>query len=274
MCRAGGRRCPSHNDPAKIAARNQRRREAYASNKQAGAQTPLEAAVAQVTGLTVEQSKYFENSKAMKDGQLVKLYHGSQHEFTSFDPTTLGRGNDAWGNGFYFTDQQSVAQGYANESGSPTANVKEFYLNLTNPIYVDGKEHMSLNEITFSRQVAANILKQHPNAYLQPSESDEEMSFLADYAPEYWDKETHTKEELNRMIDNVAKEYFSDADWVSLESLYGREYGAAFLEAMRKETGHDGVIVDFGEDGKHYVAWFPEQMKLTSNTNPTNSHEF
>ena len=33
MCRAGGRRCPSHSDPVAIAARNARRRATYAKNK-------------------------------------------------------------------------------------------------------------------------------------------------------------------------------------------------------------------------------------------------
>jgi hypothetical protein len=37
---------------------------------------------------------------------------------------------------------------------------------------------------------------------------------------------------------------------------------------MQKETGHDGVIVDFGDAGKHFIAWFPDQMKLTSNVKP------
>ena len=267
MCRTNGRRCPSHTDPVKIAARNQRRRTQYA--KAHGHEAKDSSAI--VNSL---QLKYFENSKAAVNGELIKLYHGSQYEFDSFDPATVGRGNDSWGNGFYFTDQKSIAEGYATESKSETANVKEFYLNLTNPIYVDGKENMSLNNVTFSSTVAAKILKQHPTAYLQPNQDDDEMSFLGDYSPTYWDKESHTKDELDRMIDQVANEYFSDASWVELEGLYGKDYGAKFLEAMHNETGHDGVVVDFGEDGKHYIAWFANQMKLTSNENPEDNHKF
>jgi hypothetical protein len=46
MCRTGGRRCPSSNDPTLVAARNARRREAYASRKvvSAPAQAPLKSA--------------------------------------------------------------------------------------------------------------------------------------------------------------------------------------------------------------------------------------
>jgi hypothetical protein len=220
---------------------------------------------------TPEQAEYFKESKAVKDGQLITLYHGSAHEFSSFDPQTLGRGNDSWGNGFYFTDQESTAKGYAAGSDSPTANVKEFYLNLTNPMYVDGKEKMSLNDVEFKADAVSRMLKNHPTAYLQPGEEDENgnASFLGDYSPDYWDKETHSKADLNRMIDKIAKDN-SDygMSWPELEGLYGRDYGSAFLEAMQKETGHDGVIVDFGDAGKHFIAWFPDQMKLTSNVKP------
>lgn len=271
MCRTGGRRCPSHSDKTKIAARNARRREQYAKQTRSHTvtTTPPPAST-----LSPTQAEYFQNSKATVNGVLIPVYHGSSVNFDSFDPKNLGRGNDAWGNGHYFTDQKATAEGYAQESRSETANVKEFYVNLTNPIYMDGKEHMSLNELTFSKQVAVNVLKAHPDAYLQPNDESGEMSFLGDYAPDYWDKETHSKAEIDRMIEKVATEYFSEPSWVELEALYGKEHGAAFLTAMHKETGHDGVIVDFGSDGKHYVAWFSEQMKLTSNLEPDDSATF
>jgi hypothetical protein len=290
MCRTNGRRCPSHSNPEMIAARNTRRRAQYAKKHTA---TPVIAvsepptletlpptAAADNTSsasISPQQAEYFKDSKAVKDGQLVTLYHGSRHEFTSFDPATLGRGNDSWGNGFYFTDQEGTAKGYAFEGNSPTANVKAFHLNLTNPMYVDGKEKMSLDDIEFSPAAVGRILKNHPSAYLQPGEEDEagNTSFLEDYSPEYWDKEQHSHAELTRMIDKVAKDNGQyGMSWSSLESMYGREHGAAFLVAMQKETGHDGVIVDFGDAGKHFIAWFPDQMKLTSNTNPTHDTNF
>jgi hypothetical protein len=268
MCRTGGRRCPSHSDPIHIALRNEQRRKLYAKAKHSAGTSEVGSA------LTPEQESYFKNSKAIVDGKLVTVYHGAGSEFTSFDPSTLGKGNDSWGNGFYFTDQETTAKGYAADYKSEDANVKEFYINLTNPIYVDGKKSMSLNDVNFSAKSAANILKRHPDAYKQPNEEDEGMSFLSDYSSEYWDKDEHSKEELDRMIDKVAVEYFSDTSWVNLESAFGRDHGAAFLEAVSKETGHDGVIVDFGEDGKHYIAWFPNQMKLTSNLTPKDDASF
>lgn len=275
MCRTGGRRCPSHTNPEAIAARNARRRAAYAAKKANGTATAVETPITTTfPGITPEQSAYFENTKAAtSDGQLIRLYHGSSVDFTSFDNDTLGRGNDAWGNGFYFTDQEGVAQGYANDSGSDTANVKEFYLNMQNPIIVDGVEEMSLVNQYFDQKTAENVIRNHPHIYNQQDDEDNPNP-LQDYCAEFWDKETHTKEEMDVMIRKVAKEHYSDPSWVDLENFYGREHGSAFLHAMHKETGHDGVIVDFKDAGKHYVAWFPEQMKLTSNTKPDNSANF
>lgn len=275
MCRAGGRRCPSHSNPEAIAARNLRRRERYAAQKASGG-TAIETPITTTSSaIAEEQQTYFQNTKARdENGELIRLYHGSGVDFTSFDESTIGKGNDSWGNGFYFTDQQEIAQGYATETGSETANVKEFYLNLQNPITIDGKEEMSLVNHHFNQQVAENVIKQHPHIYNQQDDEDNPNP-LSDYCPEFWDKETHTKAEMDVMIKSVAKQYFDDPSWVDLESFFGRENGSAFLHAMHKETGHDGVIVDFGKDvGKHYVAWFPEQMKLTSNTKPDNSPNF
>lgn len=281
MCRTGGRRCPSHSNPAAITARNARRRAQYHQKKnnpttpEQTTQTPNTFSSSPTSTLTPQQTAYFENSKATENGELVRLYHGASTEFNSFNPELLGRGNDSWGNGFYFTNEKTVAQGYANESNSPTANVKEFYLNLTNPMHVDGKANMSLNDITFTADQAARILKNHPLAYTQPENDDDDMSFLGDYSERYWDKTQHTTQELNSMIDEVAQQHFSDTSWTELESLYGRDYGAAFLQAIHSETGHDGVIVDFGPDeSKHYIAWFPNQMKLTSNITPEDNHQF
>ena len=228
--------------------------------------------------LSQAQRDFFAGTKVTNpDGSPMRLFHGSSVEFDSFDPATLGRGNDAWGNGFYFTDQESVARGYANDSGSPTANVKEFYLNITNPIEMDGREHMSLVDYRFTPEQARAIVASHPLLSLQPEEEDEDGNTnpLSDYSADYWDRTHHDAEQMETMVNEMIDSYFGDAGWVEVEGFFGKEHGAAFLSAVRDATGHDGVIVDFGEDvGKHYVAWFPEQMKLTSNASPDGTSRF
>lgn len=227
--------------------------------------------------LSPEQKAFFAESRAVDEtSKLITVFHGSSKEFNEFDPSMLGRGNDSWGNGFYFTDQEGIALGYAHDSGSPEANVKDFYLNLKNPIYMDGVEESGMGGYRFDRDTATRILMHHPSIFMQPNEEDEsgEMNPLGDYVPEFWDKDEHTHAEMEAMVRKVGREYFSDAGWVEMETTFGREHGAAFLQAVRAETGHDGVIVDFGTDdegksnGKHYVAWFSDQMKSPSNREP------
>lgn len=283
MCRSAkqhppnGLRCGEKDSPEHQKERNAqvnaRRRERYQERKaEAGQETSTTSVVSL---LTEQQKSYFEKSVA-KDakGSPIPLYHGSSNEFSSFDPARLGKGNDSWGNGFYFTDQKHIAAGYAEESNSPTANVKEFYMDLKKPIMMDGKKEMSLNSVEFTLTQSLRMLKDHPDAYLQPNDDGDNMNPLGDYNPKFWDKDEWTKPEMDSMWAETAREYFFSPSWVEMESHYGTDYGSNYLHAVHKETGYDGVIVDFGEDGKHYVAWFPEQMKLTSNESPTDDANF
>lgn len=258
MCRTGGRRCDNHWDEGKRKADLARRRHLYHAKKTAV--DPSNQAH------NLHETFFADSTARNTDGTLINVYHGSEAEFASFDSSRLGQGNDTWGNGFYFTTSREIAEGYGG-------NAKEFHLNMKNPIRVDGRKHMSLSQAyVFKAPAVAHILRSHPLAYVQPT-SEEDMNFLGDYAPNFWDKDEHTREEFDEMIDHVAAEYFQTADWATLEGVFGRDHGAAFLEAVHRETGHDGVVVEF-DDTDHYIAWFPNQMKLTSNQNPQNNEDF
>lgn len=220
--------------------------------------------------LSAAQREFFDSS-AVRDseGGLLEVHHGSAKSFDSFDSNLVGRGNDSWGNGFYFTTEKLTADGYSEGKGA-----KEFYLSVTNPLRVDGKRAMSLTDIEFTASQGREIVLAHPDLGLQPDEMDERSNPLADYAPEFWDRDHHSPAQLRAMAEGVYREYFSESSWVNLESFYGRDHGQAFLRAVSEATGHDGVEVDFGpEDGKFFVAWFPEQIKLSSNLNPTDSDQ-
>lgn len=220
--------------------------------------------------LSPQQQAFFSKS-AVRDpeGRLLEVHHGSATHFDSFDPATLGKGNDTWGNGFYFTTNSQTAESYSGGNGA-----REFYLAVERPLQVDGKEEMSLDNVQLTREQNLQILKSHPGLHLQPNESDEESNPLEDYSDEYWSREKHTPAQMQSMVDKVAKEYFSEAGWIELESFFGREHGHDFLKAVNRATGYDGVEVNFGADiGKHFVAWFPEQIKLSSNRDPQASSE-
>jgi hypothetical protein len=74
------------------------------------------------------QNKFFKNSKCTTDdGSLLVLYHASNSEFSSFDPSKIGTGGGViYGKGFYFCDSDFGLDIYGKY-------IREYYLNLKNP---------------------------------------------------------------------------------------------------------------------------------------------
>lgn len=218
--------------------------------------------------LSPEQQTYFGKSAVRDDqGNLLEVHHGSPDDFHSFDPALIGNGADAWGSGFYFATNKNQADGYSAGKGA-----REFYLAVSNPLKVDGRAAMSLIDVQLTPEQNRSIIASHPDLQLQPGESEDLSNPLEDYSESYWSREHHSPSQLRAMADEVAKKYFSEAGLVELRSFFGRDRGQEFLKAVNSVTGYDGVEVDFGpQDGKFFVAWFPEQIKLSSNGTPTDS---
>jgi hypothetical protein len=60
------------------------------------------------------------------DNIMTKVYHGSGQKFTAFDYAKIGEHGFSEGYGFYFTDDESIARGYALESGHGFLYTVEF----------------------------------------------------------------------------------------------------------------------------------------------------
>lgn len=297
MCREGGRRCDAKWDVAHRERYNARRRVARNSAKaQAAREAGNESQAAMYEALVasareVEERVSQEITQHISDdhggqagaarcpdcgqfagtahdcpktltgsvardsnGNLLVLHHGSATDFETFDPEFTGTGNDSWGSGFYFTDDEQRAHGYGE-------HVKSVLLNITNPIRVDGKEHASLDgQMFFSAAQSEAILKRHPDIYNQPGDEDNPNP-LENFVAEFWDKDEWTRPEIDRMIGTVARDYFNDVAWSSVESVFEGGKSDAFRRGVRDVTGHDGVVTDFGAEGTHWVAWFPEQIQ-------------
>ena len=193
-----------------------------------------------------------------EDGNLAVLHHGSSTDFQDWDPEFTGTGNDSWGSGFYFTHSESLAHGYGE-------HVKSVVLNIQNPIRVNGLDDASLDHVFFDAEQSEAILRRHPDIYRQPND-EEEMNPLGDYSAEFWDKDEWSKEEIDSMISKVSKEHFDDVQWSHLENVFQGGQTDQFRRGVRDATGHDGVVVDFKEDGQHTIAWFPEQVHEVSST--------
>lgn len=88
------------------------------------------------------QREFFQDSQVRdEEGNLLVVYHGTADEFTVFDKSFIGSnfGQDEFG--FFFTDKENVAVGYADYTtyGTKRAKsgyVKQVYLNITNPLTI------------------------------------------------------------------------------------------------------------------------------------------
>lgn len=75
--------------------------------------------------LSEKQIEYFKNSKVRdENGNLLKVYHGTDSEFTIFDRSKSRANMDIQGN--FFSPYEIEAYGYGE-------NVSAYYLNITNP---------------------------------------------------------------------------------------------------------------------------------------------
>lgn len=232
--------------------------------------------------LSFQQEEFFSKSVIRdKDGFLLPVYHGTGANIEAFDPALTGKGNDQYGSGFYFTDNWDTAHSYAvaylkaddgtllsKHSGEDRLHVIEAYLDIRNPIYVDGKQHSNLHHIEITGQDAFQIFKRMPTMYF-PIYDGDCPNPLGDYFPEVWEKPPQTIRQFNGYILRLAMEYFNPTDLFQLDCFF-KEFPTEFREALYEVFGYDGVVVRF-ETSSHYVAWFPEQIKAVDNLFPTRS---
>ena len=182
---------------------------------------------------------------AKNAGYTIKAYHGTPNaEFTVFDEDRVGKGNDQYGAGFYFTTNRGGARRYGGR-------VVDACLDIKNPIKMTVDEDVNnliQADVTLTSEQAYEIVKRLPGIY------DSEESPLGDYYDAYWEDGAQ-----DWMIMDLAEQY---RDVGYLDSDLFRYYPNELHEALRDVVGYDGVEVTFENTGdKFYVAWFPEQIK-------------
>lgn len=104
--------------------------------------------------LSKEQSSFFKNSNCVDDnGSLLVLYHASNSEFTSFDPSKIGTGGGIiYGKGFYFCDNNFGLDIYGKY-------IREYYLNLKNPFRWEIIEEEA--DATYNLDMFIEVLEQN-----------------------------------------------------------------------------------------------------------------
>lgn len=186
---------------------------------------------------------------------MIIAYHGSGTLIDKFDYRFTNRGRDQLGSGFYFTSNIDEAKHYtvAETSGLPKLGgtdcptIHKVELKINTPLPRDfvcklGKSHVE------------RILKASP-VFKDALENFGDISFEGE------------KKVLSRAIDS----YSSSIDSPLLDTLFCLandfypEHIKEFNIIVNQVTGFDGVMETFS-DSIHYVAWFPDQIKILEAT--------
>lgn len=196
------------------------------------------------TELTEDQMTFFSDSQARdSEGRLLVLYHGSssRDRFNVFELRPMVHGRIR-GEGFYFTPYEQMAQMWGK-----TSNVYKCYLNLKNPYIIDG-DNEAPGKIT-------EVIKQNAGKTYERFKDE-----IVGGKP--WWGAKYTKEEW---IEESTKDVQSaDTAFIRL--------GENATETL-KSLGYDGVIYKNGGAADEYVAFYPNQIKVTTNLNPTESDD-
>ena len=189
-------------------------------------------------------------------GRPLIVYHGTGANIEEFLPEFTGQGNDQYGSGFYFTTDRETAEGYTTRTlndqskpgGTDNPNVIPAYLNIRNPLVVEARETPNLYQIEVPASQAAKIIGKMPDIM------DPENSILGDFFDDFWESGPKRS-----MINRLAREY----DWTlgTLATDIFRDHPTEYRQAVRDVLGYDGVQVNFPSGEKHFIAWFPNQIK-------------
>jgi len=191
-----------------------------------------------------------------------RVYHGTGNleNMESFDPEQTGKGNDQLGSGFYFTNKPETANSYTGSvspsapkgatklGGDTSPGVIAAHLAIKKPLRVGPEgSHLGDTDVDLTHMQVKRIMNMAPNI------KHRDKSPLADHVDT-------SRGVSPAMIHDIAK-YYTGSSLRVLENDMFKNDPTAYREALHKVLGYDGVIKDFGNGEKHYVAWFPHQIK-------------
>ena len=199
--------------------------------------------------LSEGQKEYFGNSKVVdSEGRLLRMYHGTNADFTEFDREMIGSTGRFEGSGFNFTPAEGRASSYGK-------NVMNGYLNIVNPLSSEKK--------TISVAQLARLIRM-----ADPTGDN----IIADYARETRDygSDSFVRRESMTAARNVWEASDNDVDIYSFIS--AADSDAVNLINVFESLGYDGLI-HYNDDGKikTAVAFSSEQFKNVDNLNPTSN---
>lgn len=202
--------------------------------------------------LTEQQQEYFKDSEVRdEDGRLIPVYHGSQAQFTEFSADFMSMHGSMEGQGFYFTDNRSMAEGYKRDGGQ----LLEGYLNISKPL--------SDSEVTMTKAELKKLLKA-----VDPTGDDVIINYDPTGGMGYPSKAWYNRA-LAATVEQVYSTSDSDSEILADVANSGAGAGAT-TKAARKALGYDGYIVKGKyDDATVYVAFESNQFKNADNKSPT-----
>lgn len=206
--------------------------------------------------LTMQQREYFKDSEVRdEDGRLIPVYHGSQAQFTEFSADFMSMHGSMEGQGFYFADNRSMAEGYKRDGGQ----LLEGYLNISKPL--------SDSEVTMTKAELKKLLKA-----VDPTGDDVVINYDPTGGMGYPSKAWY-----NRALAATVEQIYStsDSDSEILADVANSGAGAgATTKAARRALGYDGYIVKGKyDDATVYVAFESNQFKNADNKTPTENQD-
>lgn len=204
--------------------------------------------------LTEAQREYFKDSKVVDgEGRLKIVYHGSGAVFTEFSADFMSQHGSSEGQGFYFTDNKDMAEGYAEKDGQ----LLEGYLNISRPL--------SDSEVTLKRSELKKLIRA-----IDPTGDDLVLNYDPQGGMGYPSKTWYNRS-LEATVDAIFS--YNDTDSEMLAEIANAGAGAGtVLETVKRVLGYDGYIVEGKYDNATvYVAFNSNQFKNLDNQNPTSA---
>lgn len=204
--------------------------------------------------LSKEQVEFFKNSKVVDgSGNLLVVCHGTPNgNFFTFEYDKSRQTGTDYGKAFYFTTNLKNAKGYAKDNHKDP-RIKEYELKRESL-----KKQILAETDTTKRQ---ELEKQFRNVKVD-GKSILEILYDVDY---------DTGGEVRQVYLNLVNPLIADAQ----KKYHYEVYPELFKQAIK--NGNDGIIVRNVDDSSKYgvglsdvyIAFYPEQIKLTTNETPT-----
>lgn len=180
----------------------------------------------------------------------IFAYHGSGVRIDQFDFKFTEQGNDQLGSGFYFTTDEDDANCYALATinnmpklgGDTEPTIHKVSICLKNPLPAEKVELLNSAQVRHIIANAPNLDDRLEN--WGDIDYEGRQKLLSQAVSAYCD----CNEALVRTLCKLSTDFFpGDVK--------------AFNDVITEVLGYDGVVMSFGHK-THYVAWFPEQIKI------------